>query len=228
MPRQAELVTFDCYGTLIDWRSGIAEAFGEVVPGSREIAREQLFASYAAAEANVESGAYRSYRQVLAEAGCRTAEALGLRVPASRRYFLAESLTSWTPFPDTNPALERLASLGIRLGILSNIDDDLLAGTLEHFTVPFDLLVTAERLRSYKPALAHFKTALKEVDGRVDRLVHAAESYYHDVRPAQPLGIRTVWVNRTALDAPGPVRPWADVRDLAGAAEAIARLRPSE
>ena len=219
-----ELVTFDCYGTLIDWRNGIADAFDDAVPGARAIDRDRLFRAYGSAEAEVQTEAYRTYRDVLAEAAARAARALHLGVPASRRYFLAESLPTWQPFPDTNPALRRLASSGFRLGILSNIDDDLLAETLEHLAVPFDVVITAEQLGSYKPRPAHFQSALERVDGQPDRLLHAAESYYHDVRAAESLGIRTVWVNRTGQPLPPGPSPFAEASGLAEAAEHICRV----
>ncbi|MEE8595576.1 MAG: haloacid dehalogenase type II [Gemmatimonadota bacterium] len=222
-----KLVTFDCYGTLIDWRRGIAGAFDEAVPGAADLPRSELFGAYARAEAEVESGPYQPYRQVLTQAAARAAELLGLRVPNPRRSFLAESLPSWRPFADTNPALERIAALVPRLGILSNIDDDLLEGTLEQLAVPFDLLITAAGLRSYKPASKHFLAAIEACDGRPGAIVHIAESFYHDVMAARPLGIRTLWVNRTAASPVEEVAPSAELRDLAEAADWIAALPPS-
>ena len=219
-----DLVTFDCYGTLIDWRSGIADAFDEAVPGARHIPRDRLFGAYAEAEATVERGPYRPYRQVLEAAARRAAAQLGLRVPSACRFFLAEALPSWPPFPDTAPALERLAGLGLRLGILSNIDDDLLARTLQHFTVSFSPLITAERLRSYKPAPAHFNRAVQVCGGRRDRIVHVAESSFHDIQPARHLGIRAIWVNRTGGPPAGDLRPSTEVGDLGAAAAWIAGL----
>jgi len=218
-------LTFDCYGTLIDWRSGIAQAFDGAVPGARKVPRDRLFAAYAAAEADLEHGSYLPYRQVLDQAASRAATALGLRVPAARRRFLSQSLPTWKPFPDTNPALRQLAAQGFRLGILSNVDDDLLAGTLRHLHVPFDLLITAEQLRSYKPAPAHFLAALDACAGDRRRLIHVAESQYHDIAAAEAVGLRTIWVNRNGLPAIGTARPTIEVRDLRGAAEWIAAWR---
>ena len=221
-----ELVTFDCYGTLVDWRLGISRAFREAVPGAAEIEPERFFEAYAVAETEVESGSYRPYREVLAEAGERAARRLGLRIPTSRRHFLSERLPSWPAFADTGPALERLADTGVRLGILSNVDEDLLAGTLHQLPVRFDDIVTAERVRSYKPALAHFRAALEALGGPVHSLVHVAESCYHDVAAAVPLGIRTVWVNRTASPPCGELKPAAEVRDLSGAVDWILSTVP--
>jgi FMN phosphatase YigB (HAD superfamily) len=123
-------------------------------------------------------------------------------------------LPGWRPFPDTCPALEALHGAGYRLGILSNVDDDLLAGTLKHFPVPFDLLVTAQQVGSYKPAHGHFLEARRRLAGR--RWLHAAQSFFHDVEPAGALGIPVVWVNRKSERSPGKVRPGGEVLDLGG------------
>ena len=222
-----ELVTFDCYGTLIDWRTGIGDAFAEAVPGAADLPRDAVLRAYARAEAEVEAGPYLPYRQVLTRASAESAEMLDLTVPDSRRSFLADSLPSWKPFADTNPALEIIAALGPRLVILSNIDDDLLRSTLEQLSVPFDLLITAAGLRSYKPAPAHFLAAIDACGGRQEAIVHVAESFFHDVRTARPLGIRTLWINRTAApSAPEPI-PTAELHDLAEAADWIASLPPA-
>src|SRR5688572_15111606 len=156
--QKPEIITFDCYGTLIDWESGIAEAFERIVP---DLPREAVLRTYASIEPLVETEQYRRYRDVLAETAFRVADAFGARIidPA----FLAASLPSWKPFADTNPALERLRAAGYRLGILSNVDRDLLAETRKHFTVDFDLIITAEDVGSYKPASGHFLAARDQI-----------------------------------------------------------------
>jgi len=184
----------------------------------------RLFDAYERAEAEVEEGSFRPYREVLAAAAARVAKLLGWRIPAGRDLFLADSLPGWRPFADTNPSLERVASMGYRLGILSNVDDDLLAGTLRRLSVPFDLVVTAQSVGSYKPATAHFRRALEEVGGRPERLLHVAESYYHDVGAARPLGIRVIWVNRQGRAAAGDVQPTVEVRGLLEAVDWIEQL----
>ncbi|MBI4410812.1 MAG: haloacid dehalogenase type II [Gemmatimonadetes bacterium] len=211
-----ELITFDCYGTLIDWDTGIAQAFAaEGARAGTPLVRDQVLSAYHEVEPEVEAGEYRPYREVLRVTARHVAVRLGLPLAPEREGFLVESLPSWMPFPDTNPALEKLRGGGYRLGILSNVDDDLLAGTLHHFTVKFDVIVTAQRVRSYKPGAAHFERALAAAGGVAERLVHAARSYFHDVRPARRLGIPTVWVNRAGVPG-GDVQPTAEVRDLNG------------
>ncbi len=213
MAEPFDIITFDCYGTLIDWEAGIISAFqSEAAKDAVELRENQIIESYAAEEPEVESAPYVSYRQVLAQTARRVAATLGWDLPPERAGFLAASLPEWRPIPDTNPALERLARR-YQLGILSNIDDDLLASTRRHFTVDFDLIVTAQQVKSYKPALAHFKEALVRAGEK--RLVHAAQSYFHDVVPTSKLGIPVVWVNRkgSAIEPDGPL-PTHEVRTL--------------
>jgi 2-haloacid dehalogenase/putative hydrolase of the HAD superfamily len=218
MERPYEVITFDCYGTLIDWESGIAEAFAKAAVGPSLVRdRTRLLQAYAEIEPVVEAEAYRSYRDVLAETARRVAERLGWPLSPRQAGFLADSLPDWRPFPDTNPALERLAAAGYALGILSNVDDDLLAGTLRHLTVDFALLVTAQQVRSYKPAYGHFLAARQRIGER--RWLHAAQSYFHDVVPAHALGIPVAWINRKAERPGGAARPTREFQSLAELAD---------
>jgi len=215
-----ELLTFDCYGTLIDWNGGIGGALSaEAERQGRAVDTSMLLNAYHAAEPRVQAEQYRTYREVLTLLEAEIARQLGW-APTDTPGYLAGSLPAWPPFSETNRALHRLAAAGFRLGILSNIDDDLLAGTRQQFGVEFDVLVTAQQMKSYKPAPAHFERALELVGGDRTRLLHIAQSYFHDVRPAVGMGIRTVWVNRLGETVPadGPV-PTAEVADLAAAVE---------
>ncbi len=192
-----EFVTFDCYGTLIDWETGIRRGFKQTLEGMglSQAQEGELFELYEEEEKRIEGEMpYRKYREVLALAASAAAKRFGKNIPEKLSSVLAEQLPSWSPFPETNPALERLAT-EYRLGILSNVDDDLLAGTLKHFTVPFDLVVTAERVRSYKPGTEHFEEA-RRIIGADRGWLHVAASLYHDIEPSLQLGIRTAWVNR--------------------------------
>ncbi len=209
-----EVITFDCYGTLIDWERGIVEAFrGKAPRGARVPAPEEIIRVYSEIEPVVEAEPYRKYREVLREVARRAAERFGWRLDQNDLGFLAESLPRWSPFPDTNPALERLKAMGFVLGILSNVDDDLLRLTLGRFTVEFDFVVTAEQVRCYKPAEGHFSKAASLVADR--RWLHVAQSRFHDIEPAVRMGIPVVWVNRKREEA-GAVRPTVEVGDLLG------------
>jgi 2-haloalkanoic acid dehalogenase type II len=157
---------------------------------------------------------------VLTETTRRVAARLGWPVDDDRASLVAESLPGWPPFPDTNAALERLASAGYRLGILSNVDDDLLAGTRRHLRAPFDIVITAQQVRAYKPAAAHFETARRRVEGR--RWLHAAQSYFHDVVPARAQAVPVAWINRKGERAAGGPRPDREFRTLAELADWLA------
>lgn len=223
MPGSYEVITFDCYGTLIDWEGGISGAFLEAAAqDGLKLERQSVLEAYEEIEPTVEAETYRSYRGVLDETALRVAERLGWHIKKDRASFLAESLPSWRPFPDTNAALGRLAASGAKFGILSNVDDDLLAGTLKHFSVDFDLLVTAQQVRSYKPALPHFREARKwmEASGTTGWL-HAAQSYFHDVVPAVAFGVPVVWINRKGEAPSGDARPDKEFSTLEDLAERL-------
>jgi 2-haloalkanoic acid dehalogenase type II len=219
MSRDYDIVTFDCYGTLIDWESGIGNAFIAAAAGDGvRLDRKDVLLAHAEIEPVVQSESFRSYREVLRETARRMAIRLGWKLDDAGATFLPESLPRWEIFDDTNPALGRLHAAGYRLGILSNVDDDLLARTLEQFRVPFDLLVTAQQVGSYKPAHGHFVTTR----ARVGRWLHAAQSYYHDVEPAVALGIPVAWINRKGEKPFGESRPDRELRDLSDLADWLA------
>lgn len=221
MDRQFDVITFDCYGTLIDWESGIAEAFLRAAhEDGIDLRRDEVLRAYELIEPVVEREHFRLYRDVLTESAARVAHALGWPLAYERGTFLVNSLASWKPFADTNAALERLHRAGYRLGILSNVDDDLLAATRRHFTVAFEPVVTAQQVHSYKPAAGHWIEAGRRIGDA--RWLHAAQSNFHDIVPANARGIATAWVNRRG-DAPLPGgTPTHEVRDLAGLADLLA------
>jgi 2-haloalkanoic acid dehalogenase type II len=217
-PDQIQVVTFDCYGTLIDWETGIWNAFRQAAAADgRTLERDQIFDRYHAVEAMIERGPYRPYRDVLAETARRVAAECGWTISRDHAEFLPRSLPQWPPFADTNPALERLAQR-YRLGILSNVDEDLLEETCDHFPIDFDFWVTADRVESYKPDLAHFEAARPFVGDSAGWL-HVAQSLYHDVAPARCVGLPVVWVNRKRerrmADVPAPAREVPDLTSLA-------------
>jgi 2-haloacid dehalogenase/putative hydrolase of the HAD superfamily len=215
--RPFDYITFDCYGTLIDWENGIGEAFRvATAEDGVTLDGDAVLRAYAEVERIVEQEMYRSYRDVLDETAARVAHYLGWPIERQHAIFLAESLPSWRPFADTNGALERLQKAGYQLGILSNVDDDLLSLTRRHFTVDFRLVITAQQVRSYKPAPGHFNTARERIAGAP--WLHAAQSNFHDIIPTNALGISNAWINRRReLPLPGgvPGREFADMKGLA-------------
>jgi len=215
------LITFDCYGTLIDWESGMLAAMrpmfsrdGHAVPNA------QLLKHYGEAEAELEAGPYLPYRGVLSRSVQEMGRRLGIPLSARQGAAFAETLVRWEPFPDTVAALKTRAQ-NFRMGIISNVDDELFAQTRKKLGVEFDLVVTAEQVRSYKPALGNFEEALRRSSLNKNQMLHAAQSLYHDIAPTNALGIRNVWIDRASAQPgsgaakPGVAQPTYRVRTLA-------------
>lgn len=215
-----EVVTFDCYGTLVDWESGIFEAFAtEAARDGVTLDRSEVLATYAEREPAVQREQFRPYREVLQLTAAEVGARLGWPVKIDRARFLPEGLPDWPLFPDTNSALRRMHEAGLALGILSNVDDDLLAGTCRRLDVPFEFVVTAEQVRTYKPQPAHFTAAADHVAGRP--WLHVAQSRFHDVIPAAARGIPVLWVDRNGEATGVEIGQVATVRDLDEAASWI-------
>lgn len=196
--KKYDFLTFDCYGTLIDWETGIRTAFEGLFDKTEINAakRTELFNLYEQEERVIElEQPFHRYQDVMKLSIRQAARKLGKEIKPALSELFAKQLSRWTPFPDTNPALERLARKH-KIGILSNVDDDLLQQTMKHFSVPFNLTITAEHIQSYKPNPKHFEEARKVI-GSDKRWLHVAASFYHDIRPATSLGIHSVWLNRS-------------------------------
>jgi len=191
-----EMLSFDCYGTLINWESGILGYLGPLLrKRGCEISDTRILNLYSEFEPREQAKEYRSYREVLASIVRAFAKECRVEVSDAEANGLADSIRTWQPFADTVPALKRLKSR-YKLAILSNIDDDLFAGSAQLLQVPFDLVVTAQQARGYKPSVGNFELLLHRAAIAPGKLLHVAESLYHDVVPAQEIGIATVWVNR--------------------------------
>ena len=219
MPVDYDVITFDCYGTLIDWERGIHDAFAALAQEAGvALDAERALTAYHTVEPAVQTEIYRPYREVLGEVARRVAGQQGWTLDDATAQAFAARLPAWPPFPDTDAALLRLSAAGYQLGILSNVDDDLLQATLRHFRAPINLIVTAQQVGSYKPAHGHFLRARERIGGR--RWLHAAQSHFHDVVPASALGVPVVWVNRKReLLPPGGPAPLAEVATLAELAD---------
>jgi len=221
-----EALTFDCFGTLVDWERGILDALQPVVQRHGvEADPERLLHLYGAAESEIEAGPYLPYSEVLGRVMERLGGALGFTPDAVERGRLARTLPGWPLFPDTVASLATLARR-YRLAIVSNVDDELFAGVARRLAVPFDAVITAQQVRSYKPAPAHFLRALKTLRLTTERVLHVAQSRFHDIAPAQAIGFSTVWVNRRAGRAGGATPeagaiPDLEVPDLATLARAV-------
>jgi 2-haloacid dehalogenase len=226
-----EILTFDCYGTLINWEDGILRCLHHILAAHGKDADTDdatILRLYGDFEASAEQGEYRCYRDVLQSVVRQFGEQLGFVPTEQEARSLPESLPNWKPWPDTVSALFELQSR-FRLAIISNTDDDLFAATQLQLGVKFDQVITAQQASAYKPSLKIFELALSRVGVPAHRILHVGQSLYHDVLPAQSLGLATVWVNRPSARAgvgavkAADARPDLQVASLAELATACAR-----
>jgi 2-haloacid dehalogenase len=214
-------LTFDCYGTLIDWEQGILAALRPILAAHAiAIADEQILERYADLEFAAEQAPYRPYRDVLATVIDGFGEQFGFSPTREERGALAASVRAWPPFPDTVESLQVLSTM-FQLAIISNVDDDLFAGSARQLQADFAAVITAQQAGSYKPDLNNFRVALARIGAPAEQVLHVAQSVYHDIVPAKQLGLATVWVNRRH-DRPGfgatpaaAAQPDLEVPDLA-------------
>ena len=217
-PRNAAVISFDCYGTLIDWRGGVRNAVGRM-PELANVDLRAFAERRIELELVVEHERYRPYDEVLALSVLRTAAEFGVELPASRGREFADSLREWPPFEDAPRFLQRLRRLNVPMAILSNVTLAGLRGSVRTLGVPFDHLITAEELRSYKPSPPHW-AALQSARGiGPTEQLHVAGSIAHDIRPSVALGVPAVWVNREAEIAPPDATPTLTVTSLDELAE---------
>ena len=203
--------TFDCYGTLIDWNGGIRREFARVFG---EDAADEKLRRYHEYEPELELGGELAYRQVLTQA----MRLLG--APPDEEDALARSLPEWTPFPEVPGALREARRRGWKLAILSNTDRDYIEASMERIGVPFEESIVASEIGSYKPGLGHWRAFEDRVGRQPD--VHVAASLFHDVAPANELGLPSIWINRLG-ETPGP-QPTRELPDLTGLADGLDEL----
>jgi uncharacterized protein len=216
-------VTFDCYGTLIDWQKRMAQELLPLLPSGTD--RQTLIDRYNELESEFEQGEHRPYREVLDLAWRQLLTEAGCPLRDHRPPPLPTSFASSPPFPDVPKALRELHRRGYRFAILSNVDNDLLAASIAALGIFPDLTVTAEDVRSYKPAPAHWQRFEALSGARPEETVHVAASLSHDIAPASRMGYRTVWVVRSGWvsDRITPTRILSDLRDLPDTIDALAR-----
>jgi len=221
IPKQINFVTFDVYGTLIDWETGAVAAFQkEAAKDGFTIDPEQLVPLFHDVQQQIQAGSYELYAEVLRRTAVQIAKDIGWPLEPSRSGFLPESVQYWPPFKETNAVLQKIAKK-YSIGLISNIDDKLLGQTRRHIPLDFDLVVTAQQVRSYKPDPSHFTECERRIGGKKG-WVHVAASYYHDVEPCIKKKIPVIWVNRSGqvLEA-GQKKPDAEVKSLREAAKLI-------
>ena len=222
-PGPERWATFDCYGTLIDWNGGISRELARLY-GDGEAAR--LLERYHELEPRVQAeDPERTYRTVLTLTLERIAETETPALPDGEHEALARSLPAWTPFPEVPAALEEARARGWRLAILSNTDRDFIAASKARIGVPFDETIVASEIGSYKPGHRHWSEFFARTHADRDRHVHVAASLYHDVAPANELGLKSVWVNR--LEESADPQPTVEISDLAALPDVLDGLVPA-
>ena len=215
-----EVLTFDCYGTLIDWESGIWNSLDPILRAhGQSMAQEEALELYAGFEVQAESGEYHAYRAVLGMVLERFGQHLGFAPSPAELESFSISVKFWPAFPDSARALQALHTK-YRLAIISNIDDDLFAYSEHRLQVKFDFVITAQQARSYKPSLNNFRLAFERIGLPPAKILHVAQSLYHDILPAKSLGLANVWVNRrhgktgSGATPPAQAQPDVEVPDL--------------
>ena len=215
----ARWATFDCYGTLIDWNGGIRAQLARLWPAEDA---DELLHRYHELEPEIERGhPGLSYRGVMQRALAGLGE-----VPVGEEDALGQSLPQWEPFPEVRAALTEARARGWRLAILSNTDRDLIEASQRRLDVPFDETVVASEIGSYKPAHVHWEEFFARTDAPRGGHVHVAASLFHDVAPANDLGLRSVWINRLG-EMPGP-QATRELRDLGALPDTLDELVPAD
>jgi 2-haloacid dehalogenase len=224
---QFEVLTFDCYGTLIDWETGIWEALNPVLSAHhRKLSPEQALELYGEFESEIESGEYCEYKTVLPMVLEKFSGRLGFKPSLSELQAFSVCVKDWPAFPDSAHALQALHTK-YKLAVISNIDDDLFAFSERKLQIKFDWVITAKQARSYKPSLNNFRLAFERIGLPQEKILHVAQSLYHDIVPAKILGLSTVWVNRRhgkdgfGATPPAAAQPDLEVPDLQSLAELI-------
>ena len=215
--------TFDCYGTLVDWDEGIRRELERLFGAERA---PRLLRRYHELERQLQAGSHRSYREVMAAALARLAEAEGVALPCAETNALADSLPDWPVFPEVPEALARARGQGWKLAVLSNSDRDLIAASCERIGVPFELTVVAQDVGSYKPGHRHWHRFFEQTGASTDRHVHVAASVFHDIVPARELALTCVWINR--LNEPSEVAATRELPDLRLLPRTLEELLPTE
>lgn len=218
-PADIQALTFDCYGTLVDWLGGLRAAMA-AMPSLAGCDADQLVLDRERDELDTIIGPYRPYREVLTISMAKAARRQGCEPTEAELYQFAESMGTWPTFEETHAALLRMRER-YRLAILSNVDTAVLERSVQQFDVPVDVLVTAQEIHSYKPAHAHFEVALERLELPREKVLHVAQSLRHDIRPATQLGWNTAWVNRLGERLPEDLAPNLVVRSLTELADAL-------
>ncbi len=206
-------LTFDCYGTLVDWRKGIEIHLGELLRNNGLPSGISVFPLYVKLEAE-EEGQYKSYREILRNTAVKVAKHLNVSIAENEAKMFAASVPSWPPFGDTVVSLKELGRRGYKRVILSNIDKDILKETILRNSLDVDGYITAEDVGSYKPSPGHWNRFFDAYQTRKEATLHVAQSIFHDIIPCNKLAIPTAWINRYNEATPPAVNPTYVFDDL--------------
>ncbi|HSC72013.1 MAG TPA: haloacid dehalogenase type II [Candidatus Methylomirabilis sp.] len=225
-----EVLTFDCYGTLIDWETGILDALRPIFAAQHvDLIPDKALERYGEIEAEAERGEYRNYKTILRSVLEGLGARFGFTPTAEELQQFSTSVKDWPAFPDSPQALQALHRK-YRLAIISNIDDDLFAFSARRLQTTFDWIITAQQAKSYKPSLNNFQLAFERIGVPQQRILHVAQSLFHDIAPANVLGLSSVWVNRrhdkqgSGATPSAQARPDLEVPDLRTLASTIGLL----
>lgn len=218
-------ITFDCYGTLIDWEGGIRNAVKKLAEKNGfNISLDGISDKYIKVELEVEAEQYRKYHEVLQLASKRFLRQEGFDISDEDALEFADSIFSWQPFPETHDTLAILKDKGYKLVILSNIDNEIIKKSIELMGIDFDGVVTAEEVGSYKPAHGHWEEMLKRFNAKKEEVLHVAASYIHDIIPAKEQGFDAVWINRNNEKPTQEIRPDLEFTDLRPLPDALSEI----
>lgn len=208
-------ITFDCYGTLIDWEGGIREALKKLSgKNSFNLDLTNISDKYIKAELEIETEQYRKYHEVLQLSAKRLLKQMGFDISDADALEFADSIYNWQPFPETHDVLAELKRKGYKLIILSNIDNEIIKRSIELIGIDFDGVVTAEEVGSYKPAYGHWQEILRRLNTQKEEILHVAASYIHDIIPATKQGFDAIWINRNSEEPTREIKPDLEFKDL--------------
>lgn len=207
-----QILTFDCYGTIIDWETGISKSLTQILDRHNiDLDRESILNLHAEFEPEIQAGQYLTYRETLKRVVDSFGSKLDFQPSEADRSALAESIAEWPPFPDSQVALKQLQK-HFELAVISNIDNDLFSYSQRKVGINFDYLITAQQVRAYKPSLKLFEAALVAIPEPKGRILHVAQSLFHDIEPANRFGLDSVWVNRRQNQSGGGATPPSDAK----------------
>ena len=223
-PPPPRVLSFDCYGTLVDWEAGLRQVFAEILARKGErtatIPPERFRERWEDLQFQLIQGPYQPYRDILKRSLAQTLAAFDLRYDPLDGEALVAAMPTWGPFPEVPAALERMRG-ACNLAVITNTDNDIISRTLERIGVRFDSVTTAMDAGAYKPSPKPFRLSLERVGGDPADVLHIAFGFEYDIAPAQELGCRTLWLNRKREPRVGAIVPDYTAENLSEIADSL-------